>query len=162
LEETVANYGDVALCLKPEWNRRRENDQTFVLTTVGHTDGVADAYLEDAPDQEHQFAWVDLKYKDDIAINHTKGYRFVKKDEGWTKNEMLWEWDAEGFLVYKTMRLMARPKERFLEDMAARRQQRDKVMGGNKADEEADRIAARLGVEIEGSPKVKRRGLRNG
>jgi hypothetical protein len=161
LEETVANYGDVALVLRPDWERRKENDQHYALRIVGHQDGVADAYLEEEPDKEHQFAWVDPKYKTDVAVNHTKGYRFVKKDEGWTKNDDLWEWNAEGFCVRESDYLMARPKDRFLEDMAARRTQRDKVMGGNKAEEEAERIAANAGIEISGdSPKVKRRGLR--
>lgn len=157
----MANYGDVALNLSANWNRREQNDQNYTLMTVGHADGVADAYLSDEPDQEHQFAWVDTRYKDDIAINRTKGYTFVHKDT-WTKNENLWEWDAEGFLVFKTYRLMARTKEEFLKDMADRRAQRDRVMGKSKDEEEAERIAALAGIALtgEGTKKTPRRGMR--
>ena len=157
----MANYGDVALSLGPEWARYKLHDQNYGLMIVGHVNGVADAYLTIDPDQEHQFAWVETRYRDEIDINRSKGYRFVKQDE-WTKNENLWEWDAEGFVLCKGQRLMARTKERFLEDMAARRKQRDQFMGTNKDEEKALEIAARAGIEITGAEKPNRRsGLTN-
>lgn len=156
----MANYGDAALNLGPEWARYKESDQNFALQIVGHKDGESDVRLKDEPNKRHQFAWVDTKYRDDIAINLTKGYRFVKKDEGWVKAEELWEWDAEGFLVWKTMRLMARPIERLVDDMAKRKQQRERVMGTNKAEEEAAELAARAGIQITGDDKPRRRGAR--
>lgn len=157
----MANYGDIALNLPADWSRSKQHDQNYALMTVGHTDGVADARLTKEPDKRHQFAWVDTRYKDEIDINRTKGYVFVKTPD-WTKNESIWEWDAEGFCVCKGQRLMARTEEKFLADMEARRKQRNSVMKQNKDEDEARELAARAGIRIsaedEGRPL---QGLRN-
>lgn len=160
----MANYGDVALGLKPDWSRSKENDQNYALQIVGHENGEADVYLKDEPDQAHQFVWVPLAYRDTVSVYSTKGYSFVKKAEGWVKRENLWEWDAEGFVLSRWGRLMARTKERFLEDMEKRRIQRERVMGsGNDDDKRAREIAERTGIQItEDDRPVRRRGLRNG
>lgn len=159
----MPNYGDLALNLPPTWERGGESDQNYALMIVGHKAGVADAYRTKEPDTPHQFAWVDSKYADDVAINVHKGYQFVKKDD-WTKADDLWTWDAEGFCVFKMFRLMARSQERFLADMEARRKQRDRVMGSNKDEEAAEAIAARAGLEITGDDgrplkRVRRQGM---
>jgi hypothetical protein len=156
----VANYGDVALGLGPDWSRYKLNDQTFALGTVGHEGGVADVYLEDEPDQQHQFAWVDTRWRDEVSINRQKGYEFVNVNAGWVKSERLWDVDAEGFVVHNGQRLMARPFARFLEDMKARKTQRDRVMGTNKDEEAAIAAAARAGIDLtgdEGKPLRRKR-----
>jgi hypothetical protein len=162
--EHVANYGDLALNLAPDWTRNKLHNQQASLRTVGHENGVADAHLTKEPDTEHQFAWVDTRNQDEISLNRAKGYDFIKKD-GWTKNPDLWEWDAEGFCFFAGQRLMARSKERFLADMADRRRQRDAVMGAKSKDEEyIERMAAHAGIEITGSDDgkpLRRKGLRN-
>ena len=160
-----SNYGDVALTLPANWNRRAQSDQAYALNTIGHTDGVSDVRLKDEPEQKHQFAWVEPRYRDEISLNQSKGYRFVKKDDGWVA-ESLWEWDAEGFLIRADgQRLMARSFERFLEDMAARKEQRDRVMNTSRVDEDVARLAAKFGISItgDGGKPVKRvrSGLRN-
>lgn len=142
------NYGDLTLHLPPTWNRLGEADQQFALQMVGHENGVSDAYLKDEPTQRHQFAWVDPKYREDETMNVYKGYRFVKKDDGWVINERLWAWDAEGFCTFKTFKLMARTEDLFLKDMEARRIQRNKVMG--KTEEDDAKQAAALGIDITG------------
>ena len=158
----MGNYGDLGVALPKDWNRRAQSDQNFILNTIGHTDGQSDVYLKDAPHEEHQFAWVEPRYKDEIAINQSKGYRFVKKDDGWEKID-LWEWDAEGFLIRADgQRLMARSKEKFLDDMEARRLQRKKVMESNKDDEDAQRIAAKLGIKLSGDDDKPMRRVKGG
>lgn len=159
----MANYGDIALNLPADWSRFKQHDQNYALMTIGHAEGVSDVRLTKEPDKRHQFAWVDTRYKDEIDINRTKGYRFVTEKE-WTKNEHLWEWDAEGFLLCKGQRLMARDEDRFLADMAARKKQRDSVMRTNKDEDEAQELAARAGIRIsaEDDGRPVRRGLRNG
>lgn len=160
------NYGDLALNLKPDWVRGAQSDQNYALMMVGHSNGVADAYLTKEPDARHQFAWVDQRYRDDDAINKTKGYHYVKNTT-WTKTDDLWEWDAEGFCVFKTYKLMARSEDRFLADMSERRAQRDRVMGSNREEDDAARIAERAGIEVtdEGGRPLKRvrrqQGMRN-
>jgi hypothetical protein len=152
----VANYGDAALNLGPEWARYKENDQNYALQIVGHDGGESDVYLKTDPDKKHQFAWVDTKYSEDVQINQSKRYRFVKKDDGWVKRDGLWDWDAEGFLVFRTLRLMARDESELAAEMGKRKAQRDRVMGGEtKEDQEIERLEARA----EGKPK--RKGLRN-
>lgn len=150
----MANYGDVALNLPADWNRRKLTDQRFALLTVGHQDGIADARLKDHPDELHQFAWVMPTFKglpnDEVDVNRTKGYKFVKKTDGWEKNENLWEWDAEGYCTFQGQRLMARPAELFFADMAERRATRDRVMGTNADEEQAHRLAAKHGIQISG------------
>ena len=164
----MANYGDIALNLPPDWERARQHDPNYALMTVGHQNGVSDAYLIDEPDKRYQFAWVLRTFKgvpnEEVDINRTKGYSFVKKGE-WEKNANLWEWDAEGFLTCKGQSLMARPAELFLADMAARKRQRDQVMGGrNKEEERIAEMAARAGIEVtgsdEGRPVQRRKGMR--
>lgn len=158
----MANYGDVALGLGPDWDRSNYHDQQYVLSTVGHDHGRADAYLDKEPDKQHQFAWVDPRYRDEVAVNRTKGYVFVNKDD-WAINELLWQWDAEGYCIrFDGQRLMARPKEIFVADMLKRKQRRSEVMGGNKEDEEVARRAEKLGIQVYGEEDGKpiRRGLR--
>lgn len=142
----MANYGDVALGLKPEWDRSSEHNQEYALRIVGHTNGVADARLKNDPDKRHQFAWVDPTYLKEVNVNRTKGYVFVNKNTGWEKADNLWEWNAEGNLLYEGQLLMARPGELYWKDL----DKRIELRGGVKdnADEEAENIAARAGIRI--------------
>jgi hypothetical protein len=102
------NYGDVALQLKPDWSRHRQSgDQSFILTTVGHENGRADAFLKDDPGKAHQFQW--CAPSDVNRLNYLRGqhYKFCTNAD-WDKNEYLWEWDGEGYIVHNGERLMAR------------------------------------------------------
>jgi hypothetical protein len=160
----VANYGDLGVALPKDWNRRAQNDQAFIMNTIGHTEGKSDVWLTEEPDQEHQFAWVDVRHRDEVAMNQSRGYRFVKRADGWEKID-LWEWDAEDFLIRADgQRLMARKKELFVADMKARKEQRERVMNTNKDDEAVAKLAAKLGISISGDDgkPVRRRvsGLR--
>lgn len=117
----MPNYGDVALNLPANWDRTVYESQEFLLTTVGHVNGVADAYLAEDPDKEHQFRWADPKdqHNRDLMLSYQRGYQFVTKDK-WTKNPMLWDFDAENRVTFGGLVLMARPKERFIADQKRR------------------------------------------
>ena len=157
----MANYGELGVALPKDWNRRAQSDQAFVLNTIGHTDGKPDVWRKGREEEEHQFAWVEPRYKDEIQLNRSKGYEFVKQGE-WEKID-LWEWDAEGFLIRADgQRLMALPKDKFLEAMAGRAAQRKRVMETNKDDEMAERIAAKLGISLSGDDGKPIRRVKSG
>jgi hypothetical protein len=150
------NYGDVALGLSADWSRATESNQEYALGIIGHENGEADVYLKDEPTKRHQFAFVDTRFNDEVALNRVKKYTFVKKDDGWVQRTDLWDWDAEGFLLYRGQRLMARPGELYTADLEKRKQ---RMQSKSAADEEAKRIAARAGIEMEeeGRKVVKRK-----
>jgi hypothetical protein len=151
------NYGDVALGLSADWSRSKETNQEYALGIIGHEGGEADVFLKDEPEQKHQFAFVDTKFADEVAMNRVKKYAFVKKCDGWVQRANLWDWDSEDFLVHKGQRLMARKGEHFIAEM----EQRAKVynLSQSRADKEAREIAARSGIEMEeeGRKVVKRK-----
>ena len=111
------NYGDVALNLPPDWSRSlTATDPQFMLTTVGHVNGVADARLKADPGKRHQFRW-NAANDPSISVFRSRHYSFVNKNAGWEKNEELWEWDGEGFIVHNGQRLMARDAEWYFKDL---------------------------------------------
>ena len=148
----MANFGDIALNLPQDWSRFKLHDKRQALMTVGHEDGVADAYLTEEPEARYQFAWVEPRYKDEVDMNRTRGYKFVTKSE-WTKNEDLWEWDAEGYCLCMGQRLMARPAALFFADLAERQRVRANLK--NRAEEEVQEIAERYGIPITGEDNGK-------
>lgn len=158
----MPNYGDLALNLPPDWTRPEDPD-SFNLAIVGHVAGKADAYRKDDEDARHQFAWVTPRYLDTISRYRSQGYAFCKSAE-WEKNPLLWEWDAESFCIHEGQRLMARTEDRFLASMAKRADQRDKVMGTkrNEEDEMVQRLAKRLGIIVTEDDDVEVRQPRRG
>lgn len=142
----MANYGDVALNLGPDWDRNQLHDRKYALRIVGHKDGIADVYLTKDPDKRHQFAWTDKRYRDEVDLNLADGYRFVKKGE-WTKHELMWEWNADDEIAYLGMSLMARPAELYFAAQAEKEQQRNREQKDKHA-EEARQIAERSGISI--------------
>ena len=116
------NYGDVALNLSPDWDRRKFADKKFIIWTVGHKGGVSDLRLKKEPEKRHQFAWCDPRYKDELDINRSNGYVVVKKED-WDKTEDLWEWNAEDKCVCSGQIAMARPASLFFEAQKAKEQE---------------------------------------
>jgi len=119
----MANYGDVALGLRADWTRNNYENQEWVLSTVGHEDGEADVFLTDEPDTQFQFLWADVMarpgHASDAQLAAMRGFEFVKQTE-FTKRKLLWQWDAEGFLIHAGQKLMYRSKERWLVDQKRR------------------------------------------
>lgn len=117
----MPNYGDCALGLPATWDRTQFESQEFIMSTVGHVNGVADAHLKADPDAEHQFRWADPKeqFNRDLMMSHQKGFRFVTKD-AWNKHEYLWDWDAEGRVTYGGLVMMARAKGLWLAEQSRR------------------------------------------
>lgn len=156
----MANYGDVALGLKSDWNRNNYEYQEQMQGTVGHEDGKADARLKSEPDKRHQFRFVDhlgTRAKQEISGLRMKGYEFVK-NETWDKHEFLWEWDAEGFLVHDGQRLMARPEDKFTADQARRDGITHAAAQDQSADNELDNVPAGLiATDGEGKPRARKR-----
>jgi hypothetical protein len=107
-EETVANYGDVALNLPANWDRSTLHDKDFSIQTVGHHEGVADAYLTKDKDARHQFYWADPRDQRSMARLNIDGYREVLKED-WTINEGLWKWNASNQASFGYEILLARP-----------------------------------------------------
>jgi hypothetical protein len=141
----VANYGDAALRLPKDWDRAKLYNKEFSIQTVGHKDGVADAYLTKEKDAEHQFYWVDPRDYRAIASLKVNGYDFVTK-ETWTINEDLWQWNADGRASFGVEVLMARPKAKFIEAEDRRAAERDSK-SKKERDEEA-RAIERAGVKV--------------
>lgn len=155
----MANFGDVALNLPKDWDRARLYNQKFSLQTVGHKNGVADAYLTKDPDAEHQFYWVDPRDYRHIAELKIDGYKFVEKGE-WTINEDLWGWSTDDRATFGTEILMARPAEKFYSAQKAREDAR-KSEAQRKRDEEAARVAAAgMAVTDERGQRISRRAAR--
>lgn len=141
----MANYGDVALNLPKDWDRAKLYNKEFAIQTVGHREGVADAYLTKEKDAEHQFYWIDPRDYRAIASLTVNGYTFVNKDE-WTINTDLWQWNADGRASFGVEVLMARPKAKFIEaedQRAAFRASKEK----KDRDEEA-RAVAKAGLKV--------------
>jgi hypothetical protein len=108
----MPNYGDVALGLKADWSRNQYENPEQVLFTVGHENGEPDLCLTDAPNEEHQFRWVDPLDKTAVTALHMKGYTFVDKAT-WTKRlDYLWEWNAEGKCAFGGQVAMARTRSK--------------------------------------------------
>ena len=124
----MANYGDVALKLGADWSRHAYQDTTALShmdRTVGHEDGVPDAYLTEDMDAEHQFWWIEIsspinKFEQmELNRKRAQGFEFVNKDK-WTKNPHLWGWTSDGYCESLAGRLLARSKERYDADEAER------------------------------------------
>lgn len=131
----MANYGDVALGLPADWERNIYGDNEFVLTTVGHSDGTADAYLTNHPEEKHHFYWCDPTDQRDIIFARQRGFDFCQKAE-WSMNEMIWRWDAEGRIEAFGLRLMFRPAERYFRDIKRREDMQNRA----KADADSDAV----------------------
>jgi hypothetical protein len=148
----MPNYGDVVLNLPPDWSRSRiAGDPSFVLTTVGHENGVPDAYLTDKPDQEHQFRWCATDDQSGTSTLRTQHYAFCTR-KNWTKNPNLWEWDGEGFILHNGQRLMAREKEWFIKDREEKElaeQARERRRGVTQEEEQSMRRLESQGAIIE-------------
>lgn len=137
------NYGDVALDLPPDWSRSRlAGDPGFMLTAVGHENGVPDAYMTDQPKQRHQFKWLNPKDQAEKATHRTRHYETVTNTR-WTKNENLWDWDAEGHVVYNGLILYARDEVYYVDEKETQdrlKKERDE----KKNTEEEERLIAKL------------------
>jgi len=148
----MPNHGDVALKLPADWSRTMlASGHEFMTTCVGHENGVADSRLKEDPNAEHQFAWCDPKDVDRFHMLRSKHYEWVKNDK-WEKNELLWEWDAEGFTLYKGQRLMARAASFYHAEEAEKKRARDeeanlRKMRRSRLDESDDYAARRLGAQ---------------
>lgn len=153
----MGNYGDVALNLSPDWDRKHLSDRKFALWIVGHDTGKADAYQTKDVDKRHQFAWIDPKYREELAMNLSGGFVYVTKDS-WTINESLWQWNAEDKCYNQGQLLMARPAALYFEQQAARA--RELNSRKDKALEEADIIADRAGIPIEREEGDRRKRMR--
>ncbi len=130
----MPNYGDVALGLTAAWSRNNYDNQEFLMGTVGHENGVADAYLKDAPEARHQFYFADPKDQKDISTMQMRGYVFVQKDV-WVKHPILWgDWDAQGHINYGGTNLMARPEALYLADQTRRAKLSTRVRAEADAD----------------------------
>lgn len=152
VEANYENYGDVALHLGPDWSRGNvSTSPKFMLTTVGHRNGVADAYLTDAPRQKHQFRWCAVEDKDAISDLRTRHYKWCTRST-WTKNEELWEWDGDGYILHNGQRLMARHEQYYhadKEQLDLVTSQRDKKRSTDPEEEAALRQIERQGATIE-------------
>lgn len=149
MAENHNNYGDVALNLSPDWDRGSVGgDPNFALTTVGHSHGVADAYLTQYPSQLHQFRWVQPQDNNAVSVLRSNHYVFCTRKE-WTKNDALWEWDGEGYILHNGCRLMARTKNWYdrdqqLLDQRTKDQNRRSERGGFEGeDREVRQLEAR-------------------
>lgn len=140
----MANYGDVALNLDANWDRRSVRDQKYAAFIIGHSNGIADAALKEEPDKRHQFVWIDLRAEDELQANLSNDFEFVKAGV-WTINEKLWKWDAEGRCNNQGFRLMARPAALYFAQQTAR----DKELAARKERvDDADVAATRAGIEF--------------
>lgn len=131
LDENYQNYGSVDLNdgegLPPDWKRDEQDFSLIAATIVGHENGKADAFKTKAPREKHQFSWVGRGDREGLAFRRMRGYVFVT-DETWTKNERLWEWEADEknpdgprYCVRFDDRLMARPAALYFADRDRRR-----------------------------------------
>lgn len=156
----MPNYGDVALNLPPDWSRSRlASGQEFHLTTVGHENGVADAYITNEPDRLHQFKWVNPLDNTEVSIAKSRHYVFVEKGS-WTKNPHLWEWTGEGNIVFNGQYQMARDAEWYYKEEEARKneEKQRRTPGKLPMDERVSalekQIAARGGTIVDDQGRV--------
>lgn len=155
----MANYGDVALNLQPNWDRRRLTNRKFALWIVGHDNGKADVALKQEPDKRHQFAWIDPRYHEELAMNLSNGFIYVLRSV-WDVNENLWPpvGDAEDKVYNQGQYLMARPAAIWFAQQAEVQRELSgrKDEEGEAAMEIADR--AQIAVERdEEQPRMARR-----
>ena len=141
------NYGDVALNLGPDWSRNSlASGQDYMLTAVGHEQGVPDAYLKEKPKERHQFRWIDPRNQSEMSIARTKHYMPVTKTE-WEKNSNLWEWNGEGFIVHNGLLLWAREEIYYIEDKekqdAAQKQRDEKTAMSPEEERLVKKLVAR-------------------
>lgn len=146
------NYGDVALKLPADWSRSRMvGDAAFVLTTVGHECGIADAYLTESPGLRHQFTWCAPEDQNRMSTLRTKHYELCAQST-WTKNPHLWMWDGEGFIIHNGQRLMARDRVYYDQEEADNLradEERDKKRSVSQEEENAMRRLESQGAIIE-------------
>lgn len=144
------NYGDCALNLPPDWSRGRNvGHPGFLNTTVGHENGVSDAYLKMDPGKAHQFRWCAPEDQDATSTMRTQHFEPCMKAD-WTKNAFLWMWDGEGYIVHNGQRLWARDKQYYLADKeAAAEEQKRRNQKTQHDDEQAEARAVAQGVTIE-------------
>ena len=156
----MMNYGDVALNLRPEWNRKLIHDKKFALWIVGHEGGKSDAALKDQPDKRHQFVFIDRRYKDELAMHLSNGFTIVDKDH-WDINETLWQWDSENHVNNQGQTLYARPANLYFEQQTAReRELNSRADKAKDADDEAREIALRAGIPYEEDDRPVRKARR--
>jgi len=138
----MANYGDVALNLPPDWSRERLLNKRPNHMTIGHTAGRSDVALKDDPEARHAFAWcaVGPQFIDELDARKSDGFSFVNKND-W--DSVYYEWDAEGYLVAQNQRLMAIPEAKYIELRAAEREELERT-SVNTANEEALGLADRV------------------
>ena len=152
-ELSTPNYGDVALNLSADWSRSSiAGDPSFVLTTVGHEAGRADAFLLDNPSKQHQFQWVSPSDQNSVSIARTRHYGFCNKNQGWEKNEYLWEFDGEGFIIHNGQRLMARDRMWYDQERDADKRRKEAEKKRRSVTPEEERAVSALesrGVIIE-------------
>lgn len=144
------NYGDAGLNLPPDWSRGRNiGHPGFLNTTVGHENGIADAYLTMNPGQAHQFRWCAPEDQDATSTLRTQHFEPCTKKE-WTKNPHLWMFDGEGFIIHNGQRLWAREKSFYLADReAAEEEQKRRTQKTQREDDQAEARASAHGATIE-------------
>lgn len=145
------NYGDVALSLPPDWDRARVVHSPLINKIVGHSDGVSDLDREDDPGALHQFQWLNAVERDKLSIAKTKGYKFVRKSEGWRiNNDAPFEWDAEGFVENDTGdRGMFRPASLYRQDQERMKEEQKRFRRqAEQEDERAERAVRQIGGDI--------------
>lgn len=138
-----SNYGDVALNLPPDWDRSTIHNKEFTMTTVGHHNGVSDAYLTKDPEARHQFFWLEKGDRRTLQPRLVEGYKFVTKDE-WTINLELWEWNAEGLCQNGLEVMMARAEAKYHEARQALVDSRKTAAERQREEEEG--LASRTGI----------------
>lgn len=145
----MPNYGDVALNLPPDWSRTRVGgDTAFTLLTVGHENGIADAFLTDDPDKAHQFRWCAPDDKNAMSTLRTRHYQLCTSKD-WTKNPDLWEWDGDGYILHNGQRLLARDGIYYYQDIAEKERLDKQREGRRGVTQEEEQSMAR--VEAQGA-----------
>lgn len=163
-QRDYTNYGDCALNLPADWSRSRNvGGAGFILLTVGHERGVADAYRTMNPGQLHQFRWCAPEDQEGYSVLRTQHYVECARAD-WTKNEHLWMWNAEGFIVHNGQHLMAREKHFYDEDKLAAAREQTAREGKPVGDDEAREVARAqsLGAIIENENGRPMKPLRRG
>lgn len=144
MSEHQPNYGDVALNLPPDWDRYGVvTNQGFLVTTVGHVNGKADLYLTEKPWERHQFYWASPEDQQNVNIQRGKHYRYVTKTD-WSKNEELWEWDGEGYVVYAGQRAMAREAQWYIKEKEEQERLEAEASGKRAVDADEERAMRKL------------------
>lgn len=152
LNNSKPNYGDVALNLPPDWSRlRMMGDQSFLLTTIGHENGVPDVFKTDNAGDKYQYQWINPRDLSRISTSRSRKYEQVTRST-WSKNPNLWEWDGNGNLIHNGTFLYARPAEAYYADQDAldeATERRDSKRSMSQDEEEALRKIERQGAIVE-------------